>query len=190
MVENSIKKDFKNFIISGAGGQGVLSLGSILANIFMLNGKFVSYCPCYGAEVRGGAVNCEINMSESELFCIQNSKVDFVVALNQTSFDKFISKVKENGTIIVNSSMVQIEKIREDIKYVFAPLTQEALKLGNIKMTNSIALGVLSKIIGNLPIDIVKQAYEKIMKNKKDLITKNIEAYLLGFNYIQERVTA
>ncbi len=178
----------KNFIISGSGGQGILSIGSILANIFMLSGKFVSLCPCYGAEMRGGAVNCEINMSDREIYCVQNSKADIVVALNQTSFDKFISRVKENGTIIVNSSMAKIEKTRKDIQYIFAPLTQEAQKLGNIKITNSIALGILSKIIGNLNIDIVKEAYEKILKDKKELIQKNIEAYLVGLNYIQEGV--
>lgn len=178
----------KNFIISGSGGQGILSIGSILANIFMLSGKFVSYCPCYGAEVRGGAVNCEINMSDDELYCVQNSKVDIVVALNQTSLDKFISKVKENGTVIVNSSMAKIEKTRDDIKYIFAPLSQEALKLGNVKMANSIALGLLSRILGSLPIAAVKEAYEKILKDKKDLIAKNIEAYLLGFNYVQEGI--
>lgn len=173
----------KNFVISGSGGQGVLSIGTILANIFMLNNKFVSYCSCYGAEMRGGAVNCEVNMSDEELLCIQNEKVDFVVALNQASFDKFVSKVKRNGTIIVNSSLAKIEKTRDDIKYIFAPLTSEALKLGNIKMANSIALGILMKLANNLPIDTVKAAYEKILKDKKDLIQKNIEAYLFGFNY-------
>ena len=178
----------KNFIISGSGGQGILSIGSILANIFMLSGKFVSYCPCYGAEMRGGAVNCEINMSDCELYSLQNSKVDFVVALNQTSFNKFISKVKKNGTIIVNSSMAKIEKTRDDIKYIFAPLTQEALKLGNIKVANSITLGILSKILGNLPLDAVKNDNKKILKDKTELITKNLEAYMLGLNYIQEGI--
>lgn len=174
----------KNFIISGAGGQGVLSIGAILANIFMLNDKCVSYCPCYGAEMRGGAVNCEINMSNDELLCVQNEKVDFVIALNQTSFDKFISKVKEGGTIIVNSSLAKITKIRDDIKYISAPISAEALKLGNIKTANSIALGVLAKVLGNMPIEAVKEAYEKTLKNKSELIQKNIEAYLLGFNYV------
>lgn len=177
----------KNFIISGTGGQGVLSLGVILSNIFMLSDNFVSFCPSYGAEMRGGAVNCEVNMSQnSEILCPKNDKADFVIALNQTSFDEFISKVKKNGTIIVNSSLAQITKTRDDIKYVFAPLSQEALKLGNIKMTNSIALGVLAKII-NMNIENVKKAYEKILKNKTELIQKNIEAYLLGYNYIQEK---
>ena len=71
-----------------------LSIGSILANIFMLSEKFVSFCPCYGAEMRGGAVNCEINMSESELLCLQNEKVDFVIALNQMSFDNYQDNCK------------------------------------------------------------------------------------------------
>ena len=174
----------KNFIISGSGGQGIISLGTILANIFMLGNKFVTFCPCYGAEMRGGAVNCEVNMSDSELLCMQNDKVDFVVALNQISFDKFISKVKEGGTIIVNSSMAKIEKTRKDIKYIFAPLTQEAVKLGNIKVANSIALGILAKITGGFQQDIVKLAYEKILKNKTQIIQKNLEAYLFGLNYV------
>ena len=170
----------RSFIISGSGGQGILSIGSILANIFILDDLFVTFCPCYGAEMRGGAVNCEINVSDKEILSIQNNKVDFVVALNQTSFDKFISKVKENGTVIVNSSLAKINKTRDDIKYIFAPITEQAVKLGNIKVANSIALGILSKIIGNLTYENVKKAYEKILKNKKELIQKNIEAYLLG----------
>lgn len=176
----------KNFVISGSGGQGILSIGSILANIFMLDNLFVTYCTCYGAEMRGGAVNCEISMSESEIYTIQNDKADYVIALNQTSFDKFISKVKENGTIIVNSSLATINKTRKDIRYIFAPLTQEAQKLGNTKIANSIALGILSKIAGNFSIENVKLAYKKILKNKEELVQKNIEAFLLGYNYIQE----
>lgn len=172
----------KNFIISGSGGQGVLSIGSILANIFMLDDLFVTYCTCYGAEMRGGAVNCEINMSDKEINTLQNEKVDFVIALNQASFDKFISKVKENGTMIVNSSLAKIVKPRDDIKYIFIPFSEEATKLGDIRMTNSIALGVLSKILGNFKLENVKKGYEKVLSGKTELIQKNIDAYLLGHN--------
>lgn len=175
-----------NFLISGSGGQGVLSIGTVLANIFMLNEKFVTFCSCYGAEMRGGAVNCEICSSDSEIFSINNDTMDFVIALNQASFDKFISKVKKNGTIIVNSSLAKIKKTRDDIKYVFAPFTSEATKLGNIKVANSIALGVLMKLLNSLNTDIVKKAYEKILSDKTELIQKNIEAFMLGFNYLQE----
>lgn len=176
----------KSFIVSGSGGQGIISIGSILATIIMLEDLFVTLCSSYGAEMRGGAVNCEINMSDTEILNIQNDKVDCVVALNQTSFDKFVSKVKQNGTIIVNSSLARINKTREDIKYIFAPISEMAHNLGNIKMANSIALGILSKIIGNFPIENVKKAYETILKSKKELIQKNVEAYLLGTKYSQE----
>ena len=179
----------KTFIVSGSGGQGVISFGNILANIFMLNDMFVSLCSSYGAEVRGGAVNCEINVSDQELLCIQNEKVDFVVAMNQTSFNKFISKVKKNGTIIVNSSLAKIQKTRDDIKYIFAPLTEDAQKIGSIKIANSIALGILSKILGNFSFDNVKRVYEKVLKDKKELVQKNLEAYKMGLEFAIEKET-
>ena len=173
----------KSFLISGSGGQGIISIGAILSSIIMFEDLFVTLCSSYGAEMRGGAVNCEINMSDKEILNVRNDRFDFLVALNQTSFDKFISKVKENGTIIVNSSLAKINKTREDIKYIFAPISEMAHNLGNIKMANSIALGILSKLIGNFPLENVKKAYETVLKGKKELIQKNIEAYLLGLKY-------
>ncbi len=177
----------KSFIISGSGGQGVLSMGNALASIMMLNDLFVSLCSSYGAEMRGGAVNCEINMSDSEILSVRNEEVDYVVALNQASFDKFVSKVKENGTIIVNSSLAEINRIRDDIKYVFVPLTQEAIKLGNIKITNSVALGVLLKLLGGFSYENIKPIFEKLLENKKNMIEKNLEALQLGLNYVLDK---
>ncbi|MBR2068649.1 MAG: 2-oxoacid:acceptor oxidoreductase family protein [Candidatus Gastranaerophilales bacterium] len=178
---------YKSFIISGSGGQGVISMGNALASIIMLNDFFVSLCSSYGAEMRGGAVNCEINMSDSEILSVRNDKVDYVVALNQTSFDKFISKVKENGTIIVNLSLAKVNKIRDDIKYISAPLTQEAINLGNIKITNSIALGVLLKVLGGFSYDNIKPVFEKLLKNKQNMIQKNLEALKLGLDYVLDK---
>ena len=177
----------KSFIISGSGGQGVISLGNALATIFMLNDLFVSLCSSYGAEMRGGNVNCEVNVSDREILCVQNDKVDYVIALSQSAFEQFVSKVKKNGTIIVNSSLAKIEKTREDIRYIFAPLTQEAANLGNIKTANSIALGILSGILGCFSIENVRFAFEKLLKGKNDLVQKNIDAYMIGFNYNKEQ---
>ena len=176
----------KTFIISGSGGQGVLSIGTILASIFMYDDLHVVLRSSYGAEMRGGAVNCEITMSNNEINSFVNKRVDYVVALNQASFDKFVSKVKKGGTIIVNSAMAKIEKVREDIEYIFAPISEEASKMGNIKIANSIALGILSKVLGNFNIESVKKAYKKVLSDKVELIEKNIDAFLFGFNYFQE----
>ena len=177
----------KSFIISGSGGQGVISMGNALASIIMLNDLFVTLCSSYGAEMRGGAVNCEINMSDSEILSIRNDKVDFVVALNQISFDKFISKVKTGGTIIINSTLAQINKTREDIHYIFVPMTQKAIELGNIKITNSVALGVLLKVLGGFDYESIKPIFEMLLKNKQHLLQKNLEALKAGLNYALDK---
>lgn len=174
----------KTFILSGSGGQGVISMGYALASIIMHNNFFVSLSSSYGAEMRGGAVNCEINMSDSEILSLRNDLVDYVVALNQVSYDKFVLKVKENGTIIVNSSLAKINKIRNDIKYICAPMTQEALQLGNIKMTNSFALGILLQVANCFDYEDVKPIFEKLLKNKPHLIQNNLDALKLGLNYV------
>ena len=174
----------KSLIISGSGGQGILSIGLILANIFMLDDLNITFCASYGAEIRGGAVNCEINISDKEINTLQNEKVDFVIALNQTSFKKFTPKVKENGTIIANSSLVKLEKSRKDIKYIFIPFSEKAASLGNIKMANSIALGVLANLLEDFNKNNIKEGYQKVLHNKTELIEKNIEAFMYGYNYV------
>lgn len=173
----------KTFIISGSGGQGILSIGTILANIFMLSDYYVTYCSSYGAEMRGGAVNCEINVSDKEINSFSNKKADYIIALNQTSFDKFISKIKENGIIIANSSLVKTQKLKEGIKYIFAPCSEIATKLGNIKMTNSVALGILAKLLKDFNKSNLEEGFKKVLHNKKELIQKNIEAFNIGFQY-------
>ncbi len=177
----------KKFIICGAGGQGVVSIGILLANIFMMCDKYVTFSPCYGAEMRGGAVNCTVNMSDSPIYSFQTKYTDYLISFNQASYDKFISKVAKNGFVITNSSMVKIDNNRrKDVTYISVPFSQDASNMGNIKMANSIALGILIKILKDIPVDTVKLAYEKVAKNKKDMIAKNIEAFMFGYNIIKE----
>ena len=107
----------KEFIIAGFGGQGVLLAGEVLANAFMIDDKNVTWYPSYGAEMRGGTVNCTVVMSDEDVSSVQKSKAEFIIVLNQASFDKFISWVKPNGIMIVNSSLVNVKKSREDIVF-------------------------------------------------------------------------
>lgn len=107
-----------NFILAGFGGQGILLAGTVLANAFMLEGKNVTWYPCYGAEMRGGTVNCEIVVSDTEVSSVHKQDTDYALVLNQQSFDRFIERVKSGGTIIANSTLVKEARPREDIKYV------------------------------------------------------------------------
>ena len=175
----------KDFIIAGFGGQGVLLAGEVLANAFMIDDKNVTWYPSYGAEMRGGTVNCTVVMSDEEVSAVQKSKAEFIIVLNQASFDRYTSWVKPGGTIIVNSSLAEVKKTRNDITYVFAPITQIAQeKLENIKMSNILALGILSRISGLVSLEVLGKALNNVIPpHRKSLIPKNIEALKLGYEY-------
>lgn len=175
----------KDFIIAGFGGQGVLLAGEVLANTFMIDDKNVTWYPSYGAEMRGGTVNCTVVMADDDVSAVQKSKAEFIIVLNQASFDKFTSWVKPGGTIIVNSSLAEVKKIRNDINYVFVPITQMAQeKLENIRMSNILALGILSKVSGLFSLETLEKALNNVIPpHRKNLIPKNIEALKLGYEY-------
>ena len=175
----------KNFIIAGFGGQGVLLAGTILANSFMLAGKNVTWYPCYGAEMRGGTVNCEIVVSDDEVSSVHKQDTDYALVLNQQSFDKFVQRVKSGGTIVSNSSLVAESKPRVDINYVFVPMGDLANELGSSKVTNMIALGALSSIVDIVDKEFLALGFEKVMGDKKkDLLPLNKKALEAGFGAV------
>lgn len=175
----------KDFVIAGFGGQGVLLAGEVLANGFMLDDKNVTWHPSYGAEMRGGTVNCTVVASDEEVSAVQKTFADYIVVLNQASFDRFENVVRKGGTIIVNSSLANVKKSRDDINYVSFPITQTAHdKLGNVKMSNILALGILSRVSKLVSLETLEKAlYNVIPEHRRNLIPKNIEALKLGYEY-------
>jgi len=174
-----------NFVIAGFGGQGVLLAGEVLANAFMLDGKNVTWYPSYGAEMRGGTVNCEIVVNDTEEVSAVNKKeADFVVALNQASVERFISKIKKGGWMIANSSLAKEIKTRADINYIFAPITKLAENLGNIKMTNILALGIVAKVSKLVSVETLSQALDNVIPpHRKNLLPLNLKALKIGYEY-------
>ena len=174
-----------NFIIAGFGGQGVLLAGEVLANAFMLDGDNVTWYPSYGAEMRGGTVNCEIVMNTAEdVSSVNKKETDFIIALNQASFDRFLAKVKKGGWMIANSTLVKKLKPRADINYIFAPVTALADKLGNVKMANILSLGVLAKISRIVSLETLEKALDIVIPPyRKNLLPLNIQALKLGYEY-------
>ena len=174
----------KNFIFAGFGGQGVLLAGTILANAFMLEGRNVTWYPCYGAEMRGGTVNCEIVVSDTEVSSEHKQNADFALVLNQQSFDKFVKRVKSGGIIVANSTLVAETKPRNDIKYVFVPMGDIANDLGSVKVTNVVSLGVLANVCeGIISKDYLAKAIEKVLgEKKKQFLPLNMKALETGYS--------
>ncbi len=178
------KMSEKNFIIAGFGGQGVLLAGEVLANAFMLAGKHVTWYPSYGAEMRGGTVNCEIVMNDEEVSEVNKSDTDFLIALNQASFDRFLSKIKKGGWMIANSTLIKEIKTRTDINYLFAPITKLAEDLGNVKMANILALGILAKAGKIISLEHLNHALDNVIPpHRKNLLPLNIKALKIGYEY-------
>ena len=175
----------RNFILAGFGGQGVLLAGTILANSFMLSGKNVTWYPCYGAEMRGGTVNCEIVVSDDEVSSVHKQNTDYALVLNQQSFDKFVERVRSGGTIIANSTLVKESRPRADINYYFVPMGDVANNLGTSKVTNMVALGALSSVVDIVESEYLALGFEKVMgEKKKDLLEINKRALEAGVNLI------
>lgn len=176
MTENDI-------LIAGFGGQGVLLAGEILANALMMDDKNVTWYPSYGAEMRGGTVNCEIVASDDEVSSVNKKEADFIIALNQLSFDKFLPKLKKGGWIIANSTLVKELKSRIDVNYFFAPITHLASELGEVKIANIISLGILAKVSKLTSIETLHKALDNVLpEHRKNLLPLNLKALEVGFN--------
>lgn len=173
----------QSVVIAGFGGQGIILAGEVLANALMLDDKNVTWFPCYGAEMRGGTVNCEIVSGEEEVSSVNKKEADFVIALNQLSFDRFLPKLKKGGLIIANSSLVKELKSRIDVNYFFAPITALANELGEIKISNIISLGILAKLSKLTSIESLHKALDNVLpEHRKYLLALNLKALEVGFN--------
>lgn len=174
-------------IFSGFGGQGVLSMGYTVANTAMLEGKYVTYLPSYGVEVRGGTANCTVVVSDEEIASPVASEPEFVLAMNQPSFLRFQSILQSGGLICVNSSIVDTSNARGDIEVVAVPTTELAEKLGTTKVANMIMLGAFIKASNIVSFGFLMEHMAEILGEGKSKLTKiNREALRLGFDYVKE----
>ena len=174
-------------IFSGFGGQGVLSMGSTLAKAAMLEGKYVTYLPSYGVEVRGGTANCTVVVSDEEIASPVASEPEFVVAMNQPSFARFQSILQAGGLLCVNSSIVNTDSARSDIEILPSPPRELAEQVGTIKVANMIMLGALLRASNMISFDAMLENLAAILgEGKAKLIELNRQALDLGYNYVKE----
>ncbi len=168
----------EKIIIAGSGGQGIMLLGKVLAQAAMEEGKFVSWLPAYGAEVRGGTAHCSVIISDEEIGSPYIEKADTLIIMNQPSLGKFIKRLKKGGCLIVNSSLVDLGA---GLKAAGHPFTQIAFELGNIKVANMVVAGFLIKKNKTVNLDTVLKVIRNMApKGKTDLLKVNEEALKRG----------
>ncbi|MDE6526245.1 MAG: 2-oxoacid:acceptor oxidoreductase family protein [Muribaculaceae bacterium] len=156
----------EEIVIAGFGGQGVLSMGKILAYAGLMDNLEVSWMPSYGPEQRGGTANVTVILSDKPISSPVLDSYDTVVALNQQSLDKFESKVKPGGTLIYDPSGIHRTPSRDDITVVSVDATGASIELNNSKTYNMILLGALLKLRPIVGIDAVLRGLKKTLPER------------------------
>lgn len=176
---------FEELIIAGYGGQGIMFCGTLLAHSAMEEGLKVTFFPSYGAEMRGGTANCRVVIATEEIGSPIVKNPSSLIIFNKDSLVRFAGQLKENGLLIVNSSLVNEEIVKEKVEVIIVPLNQLAQKLGNNKVANMVALGVYIRRKGIVSLESTIRALQNILlrTEKKNLIEINEEALKAGFQY-------
>ena len=137
---------------AGFGGQGIVSLGQIWVYFAMQEGKNVTFFPFYGAEKRGGIARASVIVSDEEIASPLVVKPDSALVMNEDSLPLCEGILKENGLLLVNSSLVRGNVSRKDLKVVKIEATGIAEKVGNGLFANMVAMGAMAKLTGALSI--------------------------------------
>ncbi|MDD2752979.1 MAG: 2-oxoacid:acceptor oxidoreductase family protein, partial [Candidatus Omnitrophica bacterium] len=183
-ISNRQDKMTEKIIIAGAGGQGIMLLGKVLAEAAMQEGKYVTWLPAYGAEVRGGTSYCMIVVSDEEIGSPHIEQADTLIVMNNPSLEKFKHRLKSGGLLIVNTSLVVEKKEKRD-NFLQFPFTDIAAKLGNIRVANMIALGCFLKKRKTLSLKTASKVIAEIApEQKRDLIAINQQALNEGAKLI------
>ncbi len=176
----------EELIIAGFGGQGVLSMGKILAYAALMDNLEVTWMPSYGPEQRGGTANVTVILSDSAISSPMLDTYDTAVILNQQSLDKFESKVKPGGTLIYDSYGIHKAPTRTDINIYRIDAMETTFEMENAKAYNMVVLGALLKIKNLLPIESVIKGLKKTLPERHHhLIPMNEDAINRGMSLVK-----
>lgn len=175
----------EEIIISGFGGQGVLSMGKILAYAGIMEDKQVSWMPAYGPEQRGGTANVTVIISDNPISSPILSQYDTAIVLNQPSLEKFEPLVKPGGTILYDGYGIYKRPSRTDVNVYRIDAMEAAAKMSNNKVFNMLVLGGLLKVRPIVTVeDVVLGLHKALPERHHKLIPMNEEAIRKGMDLV------
>lgn len=177
----------EEIIISGFGGQGVLSLGKILAYSGLMEDKEVSWIPSYGPEQRGGTANVTVILSDKRISSPVLNTFDTAIVLNQPSLEKFESRVKPGGTLIYNGNGFHKFPTRKDINVYRIDATEYAYANNAGKTMNMIILGGFLKVRPIVKVEsVLKGLLKSLPERHHHLLGMNEKAIQIGMDLIKQ----
>jgi 2-oxoglutarate ferredoxin oxidoreductase subunit gamma len=177
-------------ICAGFGGQGVMTLGSLLAYAGMIENLYVSWVPSYGPEMRGGTANCHVMVSENPIGSpIITDDATALLVMNLPSLIKFEKDLVPGGRLIINSSLIDKKPERDDIQAFFIPANDIALEIGNPKIANMVMLGSYIELSNAVKLKSIIDSLKKVFgPSKAHLLPMNEQALKRGGEAIKQPV--
>ena len=163
-------------MFAGFGGQGILLSAKILAHAAMEDGLEVAWVPSYGPEMRGGTAYCTVVVSDRLIGSPIIRNPMHLVAMNRPSLEKFAPMVKPKGVILVNSTLISIEAGRDDVDELRVPVNDIAIRLGNVRSANIVALSAFAARAGIVNMKTLRNCVKEEFASKKKLIPLNMAA--------------
>jgi 2-oxoglutarate ferredoxin oxidoreductase subunit gamma len=175
----------EEIIIAGFGGQGVLSMGKILAYSGIMQNQEVSWMPSYGPEMRGGTANVTVILSDQRISSPILNFYDVAIILNQQSLDKFESRVKPGGILFYDNNGITHPPQRKDITIYLVEAAAEAARMGSIRTFNMLVLGAYLKIRPVVELENVIRGIKKSLPERHHhLVGANEEALRRGMEIV------
>jgi 2-oxoglutarate ferredoxin oxidoreductase subunit gamma len=167
-------------LISGSGGQGVMSIGMILAESATENDLSATFVPVYGPEQRGGTAKCTVIVSDQEVISPLPKLVNAMIAMNEKSYKKFIGELEQGGLLILNRSRVTSEVKREDVRLITLEADNLAQEVGSARTANIIMLGAYLGYTGAMDPSLFEASLIKKFAKKADVAAVNSKAFEIG----------
>lgn len=179
---------FYDVIMSGFGGQGVLLIGDLLAFTAMRLGKHVTWMPSYGVEMRGGAANCTVVISDKRIGSPLSEEPAALIAMSGPGLEKFQSRVKPGGLLVLNTSLASESDVsRNDLEVVGLAANEIAMELGYPKNANMVMLGAFLVKSQVVPFEAVLEALPAFIPPKRQELVDGLSKSLLrGKRFVEE----
>jgi 2-oxoglutarate ferredoxin oxidoreductase subunit gamma len=168
-------------MFAGFGGQGIMLIGQMLAYAGMNEGKNVVWIPSYGPEMRGGTAYCTVVVSDRAVGSPIIDRPTTIAVLNRPSLDKFATKVRPGGLLIINTSLIDATSDRADITKLEVPANQIALEGGTGKAANMAVLGAYVGASTSVGIESIRQMVRKQFERKPQLVDVNLRVLDRGY---------
>ena len=173
---------------AGFGGQGVLLLGQLLAEMGMLEGLEVSWLPSYGPEMRSGSAHCHVCLSHERIGSPLVSHPEVLIAMNEVSLRKFAPEVQAGGLILYNRDALPANfELPAQVRAICVPASDIADHIGSAKIANVVMLGALLSETECLPAETALAVLAHKVKNPA-MLELNRRALEAGQRYDEREV--